>query len=175
MNQDNYLKFFMSPKLEVRELPDKGGGGVFAIEPIECGETLARWGGRPITLTELRQLPPETQSRQTVQVDEDCFLLTVGPPEPPDYINHSCMPNAGLSDGRTLVALRPIAVGEEVCFDYAMSDGCAYDEFPCTCGTPLCRGRVTGDDWRRPDLWARYQGYFSPYLQRRIERLRAIG
>ena len=28
----------------------------------------------------------------------------------------------------------PPAAGEEVCFDYAMTDGCAYDEFECVCG-----------------------------------------
>jgi hypothetical protein len=53
-----------------------------------------------------------------------------------------------------------------------MSDGSPYDEFDCACGSPLCRGRVTGDDWQRHDLQARYAGYFSPYLQRRIERSR---
>jgi hypothetical protein len=71
-----------------------------------------------------------------------------------------------------VVAMRPIMPGEEICFDYAMTDGSPYDEFDCACGSPTCRGRVSGDDWRRPELWARYQGYFSPYLQRRIENLR---
>jgi hypothetical protein len=32
---------------------------------------------------------------------------------------------------------------------------------------------VTGDDWKRPDLQQRYEGYFSLYLQRRIDALRA--
>jgi hypothetical protein len=31
---------------------------------------------------------------------------------------------------------------------------------------------VTGEDWRRPDLWARYAGHFSPYLERRIKALK---
>ena len=30
---------------------------------------------------------------------------------------------------------------------------------------------MTGHDWKRPELWARYAGYFSAYLQRRIDRL----
>jgi hypothetical protein len=73
----------------------------------------------------------------------------------------------------TLIALRDIAVGEEVCFDYATCDGSPYDEFECECGAPSCRKHITGRDWRRPELWERYCGYFSPYLQRRIERLKA--
>lgn len=65
-----------------------------------------------------------------------------------------------------------IAPGEEICLDYAMCDGSAYDEFECGCGSPNCRGYVSGDDWKRPELWERYKGYFSPYLQRRIDRLK---
>ena len=67
--------------------------------------------------------------------------------------------------------MRDIEAGEEVCFDYAMSDGEPYDEFDCQCGTPLCRGQVTGNDWQRPELQKRYDGYFSPYLQARIFHL----
>ncbi len=92
-------------------------------------------------------------------------------PETADFINHCCNPNAGLSGQLALVALRDIAPGEEVCFDYAMTDGSVYDEFPCSCGAANCRGRVTGNDWMRPELWKRYGSHFSPYLLRRIERL----
>jgi hypothetical protein len=35
----------------------------------------------------------------------------------------------------------------------------------------LCRGEVTGDDWSRPELIERYKGWFSAYLQARIDRL----
>ena len=67
--------------------------------------------------------------------------------------------------------MQPIASGEEICFDYAMCDSTPYDEFECVCGVPLCRGRVTQNDWTRPELQNRYQGYFSPYLARRIAAL----
>ena len=77
----------------------------------------------------------------------------------------------GLIGQISVVALRDIYPGEEVCFDYAMSDSVPYDEFTCACGELNCRGRVTGNDWMLPDLQARYAGYFSPYLQRRIHRL----
>jgi hypothetical protein len=30
---------------------------------------------------------------------------------------------------------------------------------------------VTGSDWALPELQKRYKGYFSPYLQRRIDRI----
>jgi hypothetical protein len=67
-----------------------------------------------------------------------------------------------------LVAMREIAPGEEICFDYAMTDSYPYDEFACRCGSTRCRKRVTAADWRRIDLQERYRGFFSPYLQKRI-------
>jgi hypothetical protein len=71
------------------------------------------------------------------------------------------------------MAMRDLAVGEEICFDYATTDSSDYDEFQCACGTPSCRGKVTGRDWLRPDVQAKYVGWFSPYLQRRIDKLGA--
>ena len=71
-----------------------------------------------------------------------------------------------------LVAMRRIEEGEQLCFDYAMADTDPYDEFDCRCGTELCRGRFTGEDWMLPALWSRYDGWFSTYLQRRIDGLR---
>ena len=61
-----------------------------------------------------------------------------------------------------------IEPGAEICFDYAMCDSDDYDEFVCACGTPTCRGLITGADWQRPEIQARYAGYFSPYLASKI-------
>lgn len=145
---------------------------MFACEPIHAGELLAVWEGRLIRLPELEQLSP-LRRRITVQVEEDFYLTSISEPEPADYFNHSCDPNAGMSGQIALVAMRDIEPGDEVCFDYAMTDGSAYDEFECLCGSPLCRGHITGDDWQNPDLQERYRGNFSPYLQKRIERLQS--
>jgi hypothetical protein len=65
--------------------------------------------------------------------------------------------------------MRDIQPGEEICFDYAMSDTVAYDEFVCGCGAPNCRRSVTGSDWQLPELQKRYAGYFAPHVQRRID------
>lgn len=163
----------LSEKLVVRRHPDKGGYGVFAGEAIAAGEVVVVWGGEIVTQQELDQLPEDVRVH-SLQVEENHFLRPVNgrPTEPGDLINHSCDPNVGLSGQIVLVAMRPIKPGEEICFDYAMSDGSPYDEFNCQCGAANCRRRVTGKDWQRPELQARYDGYFAPYLQRRIARLR---
>jgi len=163
-------KHFLSSKLEVRAVPDKGGLGAFACETVLADEIVAVWGGYIVDAEQLETLPHEVQ-QHSVQIDEGLYLATIGGAETADFINHSCDPNLGLRGQITLVALRDIEVGEEVCFDYAMTDCTPYDEFECRCGSTACRGTVRGDDWQLPELWAKYAGYFSPYLQRRIDRL----
>lgn len=163
---------YMSPKLEEKYLPEVDGFGVFAKESIRRGELLCLWGGNIWTTEEFEQLPYENRSHG-LQVDEALFQ-TYGLDEvveAADYVNHSCSPNAGLQGAIRLVAMRNIALGEEICFDYAMSDGSPYDEFECQCGSADCRGIVTGNDWMIPELQNLYRGYFSPYLQNRINRL----
>ena len=163
---------YLSPKLEIREQATQEGPGAFATAPIEAGELLVVWSGYIVDGEQLGALS-SLQRRHSIQVEEQLYLVSSRLDEPADYINHSCDPNAGLSGQIALVAMRPILVGEEIAFDYAMSDGSPYDEFDCGCGALNCRRKITGDDWRRPELWERYAGYFSPYLQRRIASLRA--
>jgi len=162
---------YLTDKCEVQNRDVTGGKAVYVREPIEPGELIAVWSGRVISTEELDELPEEIR-RHTVQVEERLYLASLTPDEPPDFINHSCEPNAGLEGQLAIVALQRIHPGEEVTIDYAMCDGTAYDEFECACGSPICRGRVTGEDWRNPILWERYAGHFSPYLERRIKALK---
>ena len=163
---------YLSPKLEGRLNPAKGGFGVYAKEKVYTGELLVVWGGSVVDYETLVTLPAIKQIR-SVQVEENRYLVSNSSNDPADYFNHCCEPNAGLVGQIALAALRDIELGEEVCFDYAMSDASPYDEFDCECGMPACRRRITGNDWMAPDLQDRYAGFFSPYIQRRIERLKA--
>ena len=160
---------FISSKLEAKRLPEKGNYGVFACQPIAQGERLLVWGGDIITRPQIDLLPYPLQAC-VMQVEESVYLAPreYDEPETADYVNHSCNPNAGFDGQIVLVAMRDIEPGEEICMDYAMCDGSPYDEFECRCGSENCRGHITGNDWQRPELQARYHKYFMPYLQRRI-------
>lgn len=161
---------YLSPKLESRPHPVKGVCGIFCREPVAKDEIVVVWGGKVLTADEVDPSMPNF-TQQVLQIDDELFLMTPSL-EPTDCFNHSCDPNVGMSGQISLIAMRDIAPDEEVCLDYAMCDGSDYDEFDCTCGSPKCRGHITGEDWKRPELWQRYEGYFSPYLQRRIAVLR---
>src|SRR3990172_6058498 len=162
---------YLSSKLEGRPKADGSGNGIFALEPLKKGELAAVFGGVVYEWDAFIHLP-DIERSSCLQVEDRHFLV----PRPigeGDYVNHSCNPNAGLSGQIGLVAMRNIKIGEEVCFDYAMSDTMPYDEFDCGCGDAGCRGSISGDDWQRPELQKRYAGYFSPHVQRKIEVHRA--
>ncbi len=155
---------FLTDKVALFETPSHGIGAI-SIEPIAEKELVAVFGGVIISYQELMSLSEEQRS-MVLQVDIDRFSFS-DTVMPPDHINHSCAPNLGFSDSFTLLAMRDIGVGEAVTFDYAMADSIAFDEFDCLCGSLFCRGRVTGNDWMRPDLQERYASWFSPYLKKR--------
>jgi GNAT superfamily N-acetyltransferase len=91
-----------------------------------------------------------------------------------DFINHSCDPNVWIADEVMQIARRDINAGEELTMDYAMieADEDNVKPWDCRCRSSLCRGRVTGLDWRLPSLQERYAGHFSPFINRRIEAQR---
>ena len=162
---------YLSQKLEVRTAPEKGGNAVYARKSLKKNEVLAVWGGQVVTHEQVLALPRQEQGH-TIQIYDELYLAPMGMEEPADFINHSCNPNAGVCGQITLVAMRDISAGEEITFDYAMADSSSFDEFECACGAIHCRGKVSGNDWRHPELWTRYDGYFSTYLQIKIDRLR---
>ncbi|WP_246486889.1 GNAT family N-acetyltransferase [Kribbella qitaiheensis] len=152
------------------ELVVKGSGieghGLFAAGSIAKGSVVSQLAGRRVTtaeLTELLKNPPV----DTITVDDDEHVVLPAEPRPViAYGNHSCDPNLWWADAVTLEARRDIAVGEEVTSDYGTSTGVPY-ELECGCGSSLCRGVVTGDDWRRPELQERYGDHWIPALLKR--------
>lgn len=159
---------WLTPKAQARPAGDKGWGS-FAVEKISAGETVAGFGGWCVTREILNTLPEERQHR-SIQVDENLYLVSRDEREAGDCLNHSCDPNCGLMGSTILVAMRDIEIGDELCFDYATCDDSDYDEFECECGTKICRGTVTGLDWKIQSLREKYDGYFSAYLAKRIKK-----
>jgi SET domain-containing protein len=59
------------------------------------------------------------------------------------FVNHSCDPNCETDEEGERVfiaAIRDIAAGEELTYDYCLYDG--DDEAPCFCGSKSCRGSM---------------------------------
>jgi hypothetical protein len=158
--------------LEVRETPGCGLG-VFAGAAIPANTTVIVYGGIILTEEEFEALPEELQ-HFPFNISEGFFLaprdrndLGIG-----ERINHSCQPTVGFSGQVTLVTLQDVKKGEEITMDYATcvaSDDGAF-VMKCGCGARGCRGIVTGQDWKLPEVQHRLLPYFQPFLQERVRR-----
>ena len=158
---------WLTPKAQMRVTPGKGSGS-FAISKISKGEIVASFGGNVINQSELTNYSADRVSR-SLQLNSDTYLLSGDVPEAGDMINHSCEPNCGMAGTSSVQTLRDIEIGEELTFDYAMSDSSQYDEFTCACGKDKCREKITGMDWQKKDLQAKYSKYFSAYIESLIK------
>lgn len=140
------------------------GRGLFATTRLHNGEVAMRLGGQLIDDAALAILTPPYSS---LTVDHGLHLL-LDPAHPVRYGNHSCDPNLWHTDAVTVAARRDIATGEELTIDYATHTGIENWTMACRCGSPLCRGTVTGRDWRLPQLRHAYGHHWSPPLLDRV-------
>ena len=166
---------WLNPKLEVRS-SKKHGKGVFAKKSMNKGERLTIFGGDVMLIKEINNLPNELRE-YPMQIEERFVLgcRNATETENADFINHSCVPNSGFKGQIFLVAMRNIKRNEEITFDYAMvvSKSIGSDivfEMECKCGAKNCRKRISEEDWKIPELRKKYNGYFSEYLQEKIDK-----
>jgi len=162
---------YRSSKTEVRDSPIHGKG-LFAARAIAVGEIVAVKGGHILGRQQWTALEPSLGSAE-IQIAEDLFIAPATRDEREGsmlYTNHSCEPNIAIRGQIVLVAMRDIAAGEELTHDWATTDDLDY-EMTCRCQRSTCRGTVTGRDWMKPELQARYRGWFCWFLERKIEAL----
>lgn len=119
-----------------------------------------RLGGTIIDDAALARLRPPYSSL-CVGPDEN---ILIDPAHPARYGNHSCDPNLWHDDAVTIVARRAIQAGEELTIDYATHTMSPMWSMTCQCSSELCRGVVSGNDWRRPILQLRYGRHWTPPL-----------
>jgi uncharacterized protein len=147
------------------------GRGLIATGRIGAGEVVAVTGGHLVETPALLQLPERLQNSE-IQIADGLPLVALSDEEYEPvmlFLNHSCEPNVGFAGNVVLVAMRDVEPGEELTTDYAMFDT-SEGTIDCHCGSPSCRRVIRGTDWLLPELQAKYDGYFSWYLQRRIGR-----
>ncbi len=132
------------------------GNGVFAARKIPAGTRIVEYGGERIS-------PEEADRRHPTNPDDPfhTFFFAISSGRVIDggdngndarWINHSCEPNCEAQEGSAgkrvhIVALRDIARGEELFYDYGLVlDGRITkklkDGYRCLCGTPPCRGTM---------------------------------
>jgi SET domain-containing protein len=130
------------------------GRGAFATRAIAAGERIIEYTGERITHAEA-----DRRYDDDSMAEHHTFLFTTSSRFVIDathggndarFINHSCEPNceSDVTRGRVFItALRDIAAGEELYYDYAYQrDGTETEreeaQYRCLCGTVECRGSI---------------------------------
>ncbi len=132
------------------------GRGVFATVPLRAGEIIIEYRGEVISWDEaLRRHPrdPADPNHTFYFHLDDARVIDGGVGgNSSRWINHACAPNCESEDrgGRIFIrALRDIAAGEELFFDYRLVIDERYTPklkkaYACRCGAPTCRGTMLG-------------------------------
>jgi SET domain-containing protein len=137
------------------------GQGLFATGTIRKGARVIEYLGEKISKAESARRC-ELQNWYIFSLDENSDLDGNFAWNPARLVNHSCAPNceAECEGGHIwLKALRDIAAGEEITFNYGY-DLETYQDHPCHCGAPGCLGFIVAEEFF-PQL-RRRKNYESP-------------
>jgi D-alanine-D-alanine ligase len=126
------------------------GYGIYANRDFSRGDVLFKGEERSQRIATRRHVMKHWSAE-----DQDIFLNYAYPLSDEVFIlwdenpaewypqNHSCNPNSTY-DGLNLIAVQPIAKGEEITLDYSTYLNETMAPFQCQCGAPNCRGWITG-------------------------------
>lgn len=130
------------------------GRGVFALTPFAAEERVIEYRGERISWDEATRRHPHDPSDPNhtfyFQLDSGVTIDANFGGNDARWINHSCAPNCETEEikGRVYIrALRPLAVGEELFYDYRLVLDTRYTAklkaaYACRCGAANCRGTL---------------------------------
>jgi len=162
LNPQQQTLITMQPSRSSRKIAVRRSGvhgkGVYAVCAIRKGERIVEYKGEQIDWPEaLRRHPHDpAQPNHTFYFSLDSGYVIDGNSQgnSAKWINHSCEPNceATTSNGKNgqrvyIHALRDIAVGEELFYDYGLVIDERHTkklkaEHACWCGSANCRGTM---------------------------------
>jgi hypothetical protein len=96
----------------------------------------------------------------------DRLWLEPAPGSYASFINHSCNANAVITAERTLVAVAPIAKGQEIWIDYSTTEADPHWKMTCKCDAPQCRGVIQAVHSLPPAIYERYRPYLAQFVRR---------
>ncbi|KNE68701.1 hypothetical protein AMAG_13344 [Allomyces macrogynus ATCC 38327] len=127
--------------------------GLYALEPIEAGDLVIEYVGEVVRqkVADTRELQYEREglggSSYLFRLDDDRVVDATKTGNYARFINHCCDPNCIARiiavDGRkriVIYAAKPIAVGEEITYDYKFDFEDDDAKIPCLCEAKACRG-----------------------------------
>ena len=162
-----------NPKIEVKKTKYKGLG-VFATKNIKKGEIISTFnGGKVLKAKRCNYLPikPENIRDHTVQFGEEEYMYNSKTLA--QLLNHSCNPNCGIKNLFDLVATKNIKKGEELNWDYEMTEDSDW-RLKCKCGSKSCRHIIGAHNLMPKNLKKKYKGYISDWLVKKYNQKNRI-
>jgi hypothetical protein len=140
---------------EVRHDDVNNHRALYATRSFSVNDVIASFGAKA---------SHDTPNYLTVQVGEGIHIELF--PEYLECANHSCNPNCFFDTTRfEFIALRDIAVGEELTFFYPSAEWDMDRSFQCLCGSPHCFGHIQGARYLPEEAFQRYR--FTDYITRK--------
>lgn len=152
------------------------GVGLIARDLIRAGEVVSRQepDAPMMSIAEFLSKTPQEQAELSRYAYQCSETMLVFEGEPEHFMNHSCDPNTWWADDKTMVARRDIHAGEEITYDYAMTEVDVPFEMECRCGSPLCRKLITNRDYLDVGWQERYGNHLPPHTLKAIARAKAL-
>jgi len=134
--------------------PGPFGLRVTCTAPIAPGQALFRVTGRPVRRAD----------KYSIQISAYAHLTPDGAPW--SLVNHACRPNAAIHfETGELYALRPVAPGEELGWNYLTTEWELSCPFECGCGAAECEHTIRGFKYLSSDRRMALFPLLSPYLR----------
>jgi SET domain-containing protein len=123
------------------------GAGCYALATIPEGAYVVQYTGPVLSKEQADGLYCERPDTYLFCLGEGEYVIDGD--NVAAFINHSCDPNCETDEveGKVwVIALREIAPGEELTYDYNLYDGDDDDDAPCNCGAKACRKTMYGEE-----------------------------
>lgn len=138
------------------------GTGLFSTKDFKKGEVAFVMKGKKIKFHP-KNKEEAMATPNLIGLDKDLYLETL---PPYIFMNHHCEPNLAVEeDGVSYIALKDIKAGEELTFDYSISEYSDWD-MQCSCSSPDCRKIIRSVDKLPKDFFLKYFPFIPRYFQR---------
>jgi hypothetical protein len=142
-------------------LENRTGRHLIALEPIASGTKIFTLTGREIpepTRYSVQVAPRLHLDQSVARDDEDLVRRYFW-----RYLDHACEPSTFIRE-REVIAVRGIAVGDGVTFNYNTTEYDMAEPFRCQCGSVSCVGMVRGARHLTPAQRAQVARWLPEYL-----------
>jgi hypothetical protein len=154
LNTDDYPQALLEIRCS-KLLP--GQIGLFAVRSLKKGTIIGlsdRLGERLYSWDMCTKLDKQTKR----MIDKYCATTEEGFWGPDDinylslpwHMNHNCSGNVGFDGHGNFITICSVKSDEELSYDYGLLITNPRFKLKCLCGSPECRGTITGNDWKNP-------------------------